>query len=125
MVVTNRKNQKINTMKTLVLTTLMSVLSLNVFASGEQDKTEERSELASQVRDMVVNEDLFDVMQYSGELSIQFTVDENNQLHVTEVSTDDFSLEYHVRRTLDNVKVAATNTMVGKTISLVIDLVQH
>ena len=36
----------------------MSVLSLNVFASGEQDKTEERSELASQVRDMVVNEDL-------------------------------------------------------------------
>lgn len=58
MVVTNRKNQKINTMKTLVLTTLMSVLSLNVFASGEQDKTEERSELASQVRDMVVNEDL-------------------------------------------------------------------
>ena len=58
MVVTNRKTKNQYNENACTYNPDESVLSLNVFASGEQDKTEERSELASQVRDMVVNEDL-------------------------------------------------------------------
>jgi hypothetical protein len=112
-------------MKTLIVTSLISLLSLQASASivgNEHD--DDRSKVANEVKALVVNQELFDVMNYSGELSISFTIDENDQIHVTEVVTDDYSLEYHVRRTLENAKVVASETLVGKTIALAIELVQ-
>jgi hypothetical protein len=109
-------------MKTIILTTLVSLISLNTFASLEGEG--EREEVNTQVREMVVNEDLFASMNYDGELSISFTIDDNNQVHIADVETNDYSLEYHVRQTLENAKVIACESLVGKTIALVIDLVQ-
>lgn len=112
-------------MKAFILTSLIAFFSIQASASGIENGTEDdRTKVANEVKALVVNQELFDVMNYSGELSISFTIDENDQIHLTEVTTDDYSLEYHVRRTLENAKVVASETLVGKTIALAIELVQ-
>jgi len=107
-------------MKTLILTLVLATVSISSFANAGG---EERKEVKEQVKDLIMNEQLFDSMDYSGELSVSFTIDDEDRIQINSIETDDYSLEYHVRQSLQNVKVVASETMVGKTIGFVIDLV--
>jgi len=120
MSVINHKHQKTNNMKTLILTLVLATVSISSFANAGG---EERKEVKEQAKDLIMNEQLFDSMDYSGELSVSFTIDEEDRIQINSIETDDYSLEYHVRQSLQNVKVVASESMVGKTIGFVIDLV--
>lgn len=120
--VTINKNQKLNTMKTLIITALLATISLTSFANGEGEKNS-RKEVADQARELIMNEDLFDAMDFNGEVSVSFTIDEQDRIHVNSVETEDYTLEYHIRQSLQNVKVEASETLVGKTIGFVVDIV--
>lgn len=120
--VTINKNQKLNTMKTLIITALLATISLTSFANGEGEKNS-RKEVADQARELIMNEDLFDAMDFNGEVSVSFTIDEQDRIHVNSVETEDYTLEYHIRQSLQNVKVEASETLVGKTIGFVVDFV--
>lgn len=120
--VTINKNQKLNTMKTLIITALLATISLTSYANGEGEKNS-RKEVADQARELIMNEDLFDAMDFNGEVSVSFTIDEQDRIHVNSVETEDYTLEYHIRQSLQNVKVEASETLVGKTIGFVVDIV--
>jgi hypothetical protein len=120
--VTINKNQKLNTMKTLIITALLATISLTSYANDEGEKNS-RKEVANQARELIMNEDLFDAMDFNGEVSVSFTIDEQDRIHVNSVETEDFTLEYHIRQSLQNVKVEASETLVGKTIGFVVDIV--
>lgn len=109
-------------MKTLIITALLATLSLTSYANGEGEKNS-RKEVAEQAKELIMHEDLFDAMDFNGEVSVSFTIDEQDRIHVNSVETEDYTLEYHIRQSLQNVKVEASETLVGKTIGFVVDIV--
>jgi hypothetical protein len=107
-------------MKTLIITALFTAVTFTSYANFEG---EEKNEVTRQDKDLAMNEQLFETMDYTGEVQVTFTVDEQDRIQITEVDTDDFSLEYHIRKSLQNAKVAASESMAGRTLSFVIDFV--
>jgi hypothetical protein len=126
MSVSNQLNQKKTiTMKTFILTTIVTLCSTLVSAKTINNVADDdRSKIANEVIALVMNQELFNEMNYTGELTISFTIDEYEQIHVVDVITNNNSLESHVRRTLENVKVVAAESLVGRTFALAIELVQ-
>jgi hypothetical protein len=51
--VTINKNQKLNTMKTLIITALLATISLTSYANGEGEKNS-RKEVADQARELIM-----------------------------------------------------------------------
>ncbi len=107
-------------MKTLIITALLTAATISTFANTEG---KEKNEVTRQAKELAMNEQLFESMDYTGEVQVTFTIDEQDRIQITEVDTDDFSLEYHIRKSLQNAKVAASETMAGRTLSFVIDFV--
>ena len=107
-------------MKRSIIIAILALLTVPAMASGGETKKDVRE----QVRDLVMEQGILDALNAEGELNISFTIDEDNRVQLETVNTEDYSLEYHVRQTLQNVQVAANQSLVGRTISLVVDIVR-
>jgi len=109
-----------------ILTIAAITLSLNVFAGNEKEKAAatENDQVIEHVCDQICADDVVNQLGVNGQADISFTVDANGYVHVSEVQSNDFLLEYHIRNVLEGMKVSVTESIVGKTYSFIMNIVQ-
>lgn len=111
-------------MKT-ILTILAITLSTAVFA-GNDGKTsdKEKAEVKQSVEQIVADKEVISALGVEGKADVTLKVDETGLVHVEAVQTNDFLLEYHIRQSIEGAKMIVEDSLVGKTISFIIDVVK-
>lgn len=112
-------------MKSL-LTIIAIAFSLNTFA-GTENKTADSSENQQVINDVssqICAGDIVTELGINGHADVSFTVDAEGYVHVNEVQSNDFLLEYHIRRALEGMKLSVTESIVGKTFTFIMNAVQ-
>lgn len=109
-----------------ILTITLALLSMNLFAgvTGGGDSTSSE-EVIETVSSQICAEDVVAELGVSGSADISFTVDAEGYVHVEQIQSNDFLLEYHVRRALEGMKLSVTESVVGKTFSFIMNVVQQ
>lgn len=110
-----------------ILTIIAIVISLNTFA-GTETKTAasaaENQEVINNVSNQICADDVVTELGINGQADISFTVDAEGYVHVSEVQSNDFLLEYHIRKALEGMKLSVTESIVGKTFTFIMNAVQ-
>ena len=110
-----------------ILTIIAIAVSLNAFA-GTETKTAasaaENQEVINNVSSQICADDVVAELGINGQADISFTVDAEGYVHVSEVQSNDFLLEYHIRRALEGMKLSVTESIVGKTFTFIMNAVQ-
>ncbi len=112
-------------MKT-ILTILAIALTTSVFA-GNEGKTSDKEKAAviQNVEQIVSDQNVVDALGIDGTADVTLTVDEAGVVHVAAVQTDDFLLEYHIRKSIESAKMIVEDSLVGKTINLIVKVVDN
>lgn len=110
-----------------ILTIIAIAISLNAFA-GTETKTAasaaENQEVINNVSSQICADDVVTELGINGQADISFTVDAEGYVHVSEVQSNDFLFEYHIRKALEGMKLSVTESIVGKTFTFIMNAVQ-
>lgn len=111
-------------MKT-VFTIIALVLSTAVFAHNDGNTNDkEKSSVQQSVEQIITDPAVVEALGVEGQAEITLMVDEAGQVHVQGVQTDNFLLEYHIRKSIDGAVMMVEDSLVGKTIHFIVDVVQ-
>jgi hypothetical protein len=112
-------------MKSL-FTIAFAALTLSSFAANGQDNDSTAgNDVIASVSNQICSEDIVSELGVSGTADISFTVDELGYVHLQEIQSNDFLLEYHVRRALEGMKLSVEESIVGKTFNFIMNVVQQ
>lgn len=90
-------------------------------ASGEE---KEKMQLVEKIKSLVGDTKLFQALGLSGDANVAVCIDENKTLHVESVETSDAVADFHIRKSLEGAKLDVENSLIGKTITIVINFMQ-
>lgn len=110
-----------------ILTIIAIAISMNTFAGTETTAAVAASESQQVINDVssqICADDVVTELGINGQADISFTVDAEGYVHVSEVQSNDFLLEYHIRRALEGMKLSVTESIVGKTFTFIMNAVQ-
>jgi len=111
-----------------ILTVIAVTLSMQLFAGNENDKAvatnTESDQVIEQVCNVICSDEAVAALGINGQAEVSFTVDMEGNVHLQEVQSNDFVLEYHIRKTLEDMKLTVSDSIVGKTLSFIMDVVQ-
>lgn len=116
-------------MRTLLFSTLI-LLSLTGIAGNpgapccENGTDPEQAQVIEQVMNTIGNEKVVDELGLTGEASVTFTIDQNETVHVEKVEANDFLTEFHIRQTLEGLKMEVSDSLAGKVFSTIVKFVQ-
>lgn len=111
-------------MKT-VFTIIALTLSTVVFANADgRISDQEKSSVKRTVEQAVAQPEVISALGVQGSADITLTVDATGTVHVAAVQTNDYLLEYHIRKSIEEAKMIVEDSLVGKTINCIIDVVQ-
>ena len=111
-------------MKT-VLTIIALVLSSAVFAHNDGNTNDkEKSSVQQTVEQIVTNREVVNELGVEGKAEITLTIDEAGQVHLDGIQTDNYVLEYHIRKSIEGAVMIVEDSLVGKTIHFIVDVVQ-
>lgn len=113
-------------MKTLftiaILFVSTAVFAGNNTASNTTDK--QKAEVLATLNNLIGDTDVINALGINGQADITITVDNNGIVHIDEVQSNDFMLEYHIRHSVEGVKMMVEDSLVGKTFSFFMNVVQ-
>ncbi|MEZ5015000.1 MAG: hypothetical protein R2794_11980 [Chitinophagales bacterium] len=106
--------------------TIMAILfSTGLFAGTDGNKdSSDRSVVIDSIATLMGSDDVINALGVSGQADVTITLDEQGVVHVEEVQANNYLLEYHIRQSLDGVKMMVSESLVGKTINFFMDIVQ-
>ena len=112
-------------MKTII-TILAIALTTTAFAGNENKTTDkEKADVIQNVEQIVTDQNVVEALGVEGSADVTLTVDEAGVVHVAAVQTDDFLLEYHIRKSIESAKMIVEDSLVGKTINMIIKVVDN
>ncbi|MFI5171665.1 MAG: hypothetical protein ACHQFW_04700 [Chitinophagales bacterium] len=102
------------------------LLSMITFAGNETNNCTdaEKATVVENIADLLGGVDLLNALGINGQADVTIQVDENGVVHVAEVQANDYLLEYHIRHSIDGVKMIVSDSLVGKTVSFIMNVVQ-
>ncbi len=120
-----KSNSKKQIMKSLFTLGLI-LFSMTLFAGNENKNiTEsEKATVIENISDLLGGEELINALGISGQADVTIQLDENGIVHVQAVQTNDFLLEYHIRQSIEGVRMVVSDSLVGKTVSFIMNVVQ-
>lgn len=112
-------------MKT-ILTTLALLTGLSVFAAGNkaQGGNPDSTQIIQTVSEAVNEPGVLQALGVEGQADITLAVDTQGQVHVAQVVTGNYLLEYHIRQAVENLKLTVNDSLIGKTFSFIMNVVQ-
>ncbi len=111
-------------MKTL-FTIIALTLSTAVFANTDgQTSDKEKASVKRSVEQVVAKPEVISALGVEGSADVTITVDATGAVHVAAVQTNDYLLEYHIRKSIEGAKMIVEDSLVGKTINFIVDVVQ-
>lgn len=108
--------------------TIMALLiSASVFAGNDNPSAtdKEKAAMAQSVGQIVNNPDVLSALGVNGVADVTLQVDAAGNVHVESVQSDDFLLSYHIRNSLENAVLIVEDSLVGKTIQLIVNVVSE
>ena len=102
------------------------LLTMTVFAGNENKNCtdSEKASIIESISGLLGGEELINALGINGQADVTIQLDENGVVHVAEVQTNDFLLEYHIRQSIEGVKMVVSDSLVGKTVSFIMNVVQ-
>ncbi len=109
-----------------VFTFGLILFSLTLFAGNEKKNLSdtEKAAVIENISDLLGGQDMINALGINGQADVTIQLDENGIAHVEAVQTNDFLLEYHIRQSIDGVKMVVSDSLVGKTVSFIMNVVQ-
>lgn len=102
------------------------LLSTSLFAGNENKNLTdaEKATVLTNIAGLIGDESILSELGINGQADVTVVVDENGVMHVEEVQSTDYLLEYHIRQSIDGAKMIVNESLVGKTVSFIMNVVQ-
>ncbi len=102
------------------------LLSTSLFAGNENKNLTdaEKATVLTNIAGLIGDESILNELGINGQADVTVVVDENGVMHVEEVQSTDYLLEYHIRQSIDGAKMIVNESLVGKTVSFIMNVVQ-
>ncbi len=102
------------------------LLSTSLFAGNENKNLTdaEKATVLSNIAGLIGDESVLNELGINGQADVTVVVDENGVMHVEEVQSTDYLLEYHIRQSIEGAKMIVNESLVGKTVSFIMNVVQ-
>ncbi|MBK7442434.1 MAG: hypothetical protein IPL12_19345 [Bacteroidetes bacterium] len=102
------------------------LLSTSLFAGNENKNLSdaEKATVLTNIAGLIGDETVLNELGINGQADVTVVVDENGVMHVEEVQSTDYLLEYHIRQSIDGAKMIVNESLVGKTVSFIMNVVQ-
>lgn len=102
------------------------LLSTSVFAGNENKNVSDKDKITviDNISNLVGNETILSQLGVNGQADVTIKVDENGLVHVESVQTNDYVLAYHIKQTVEGAKMIVNDSLVGKTVSFIMNVVQ-
>ncbi len=81
-------------------------------------------QLSDKIKSLIENNEIIKALNLTGEANILFSIDDKETIHVESVVTNDYLGEYHIRQTLEGLKLDAGDSLIGKTFAFAVNFVQ-
>lgn len=109
------------------LFTLAAILfSVTLFAGNEKTNVtdKEKTKVIENISQLLGGEEMISALGINGQADVTIKVDEHGVMHIEEVQANDYLLEYHIRHSIEGVKMIVSDSLVGKTVSFFMNVVQ-
>lgn len=102
------------------------LLSTSLFAGNENKNVsdKDKTSVIDNISNLVGDETILSQLGIKGQADVTITVDENGLVHVESVQTNDYLLAYHIKQTVEDAKMIVNDSLVGKTVSFIMNVVQ-
>lgn len=102
------------------------LLSTSLFAGNENKNVsdKDKTSVIDNISNLVGDETILSQLGVKGQADVTITVDENGLVHVAAVQTNDYLLAYHIKQTVEDAKMIVNDSLVGKTVSFIMNVVQ-
>lgn len=102
------------------------LLSTSLFAGNENKNLSdaEKATVLTNIAGLIGDETVLNELGINGQADVTVVVDENGVMHVEEMQSTDYLLEYHIRQSIDGAKMIVNESLVGKTVSFIMNVVQ-
>jgi hypothetical protein len=102
------------------------LLSTSLFAGNENKNVsdKDKTSVIDNISNLVGDETILSQLGVKGQADVTITVDENGLVHVASVQTNDYLLAYHIKQTVEDAKMIVNDSLVGKTVSFIMNVVQ-
>jgi hypothetical protein len=110
----------------IVFTIAAILISTSIFAGNENKNAsdKEKASVITSVASLIGDEEVLTALGVNGQADITVKVDAEGIMHVEAVQTNNYLLEYHIRQSIDGAKMIVTESLVGKTVSFIMNVVQ-
>ena len=109
------------------LFTIAAILLITSLFAGNENKNlsdAEKATVLTNIAGLIGDETVLNELGINGQADVTVVVDENGVMHVEEVQSTDYLLEYHIRQSIDGAKMIVNESLVGKTVSFIMNVVQ-
>jgi hypothetical protein len=109
------------------LFTIAAILFSTALFAGNETKNvsdKEKTTVINTIASLIGNETVLEELGVNGQADVTIVVDENGLVHVEAVQTNDYLLEYHIRQSIEGAKMIVSDSLVGKTVSFIMNVVQ-
>ncbi len=110
------------------LFTIAAIMITTGLFAGNENKNNttdsEKTNIVAHISQLIGDEEMISALGINGHADVTVKMDENGVLHVQEIQSDDFMLEYHIRQSVEGVKMIVEDSLVGKTFSFIMNVVQ-
>lgn len=102
------------------------LISTSIFAGNENKNTSDsdKTSVIASVTNLIGDEAILDALGIDGQADVTIKVDEFGVMHVESVQSNNYLLEYHIRQSIEGAKTIVTESLVGKTVSFIMNVVQ-
>lgn len=107
-----------------ILFILALLLTSSVFAGNDETSCNDIS-ITDEISEKVGQKTPFVTYDLEGYVTILFTIDENNILHITQIQSENEFLKNHVLETLDNERIEYNCAQHDKTYALKLHYLQY
>jgi len=110
----------------ILFTIAAIVISTSLFAGNENKNTtdKDKTSVIASVANLIGNQEILDALGVNGQADVTIKVDESGIMHVEAVQTNNYLLEYHIRQSIEGAKTIVSDSLVGKTVSFILNVVQ-
>lgn len=109
-----------------VITIAAILLSTSLFAGNENKNVSDKDKttVIDNIANLIGNESILSELGVTGQADVTIVVDENGLVHVEAVQTNDYLLAYHIKQSVEGAKMIVSDSLVGKTVSFIMNVVQ-
>lgn len=102
------------------------LLSVTLFAGNEKTNVtdNDKVKVIENISQLLGGQELITELGINGQADVTIQVDEQGIMHVAEVQANDYLLEYHIRQSIEGVKMIVSDSLVGKTVSFIMNVMQ-